>query len=650
LGARSRLLRWLSLGVGLLLCLIYVVWQASEPHGPGEFAYAFTLNLPYSAMRGFTYEQLWGHVRRVCLLAPGLSLTAWGLAGLLELRPPRDLQRAMWCCSAWCLLVTGVIMLGVFRGRAFVNDELIYAMQAGFYRAGRLTGVDLGISPGDLFTVVTGLGYTGKYLPGEGLMQVPGVMLGVPALMHLPVVAITLWAFYQAVRRSSGVAFAQLATAALALSPMLAFTSATGLSHASTLMWVVLMGLAVELAKEGRVLSGAVLSGASFGLGLLTRPQSLLPAGAVLGLALVWVLLKRRALAALATLALVSGAGAALLLAYNQALSGSPWHLPWFLQCDAEHYGFGFVWATQTYEHTLRGAFENLLVVATRLNAWWLGLPLSLGVAAVWLAWGRPKAGAGLWLWTGAAVLLFEFFYYSPGISDIGAIYHYELLLPGSVIAAAVATRLLQLKQGPLILAVALLGGTGSWVVEQGLRCHRLISTIHRDTDAVLAKVQKPALIIHETFVNEVVSSGWIAPGTFPRQAREPTDDVVTWPRVNPTVLDRARRAYPGRHCYYYRYLPGTAKPELTRCEDSIALLKRNAAEQDIRTPPFLTHPTAYYETDYLPVLETEARVRRTADGQARVACCRLRGSLAWGEVLKPSVLENCIETGDGPR
>lgn len=647
---RSRLLRLLSLGVGSAMCLAYFAWQWSEPHGPREFAYVGTWSLPYSAMRGFTYEQLWGHVRRVCLLAPGLLLLVWGLHAWVRLRPPRDLRRVLLCCSALGVALTALLMLGVFRGRAIALDELSYSMQAGFYRAGRLTGVDLGISPGDLYTVQTRLGYTGKYLPGEGLMQIPGIALDRPALMHLPILVVTLWAFYQAVRRSSGVGFAQLATAALGISPMLAFTSATGLSHASALMWVVLMGLAVELGKEGRVHLAAVLSGSSFGLGLLTRPQSLLPAGAVLGVALVWVLWKRRAGAALLTLAAVGSAGVAVLLAYNSALSGSPWRLPWFLQCDAEHYGFGPVWRTATYEHTLGRALENLLVVATRLNAWWLGFPLSLGVLGLWLAWGRRSAGAALWLWVGAAILAFEFAYYSPGASDVGSIYHYELLLPGAIIAAAVAERLLQLSYGPLLLTSSLVLGTGGWVVEQGLRCQRLVSTIHRDSDAVLAKVERPALIIHETIVNEAVSKGWLGAPAFPRQFREPTDEVVTWPRVHSSVLERAQRVYPGRHCYYYRFRPGTEVSELTRCEASRELMARSSGEPTTEVAPFWVRPTAYYRTSYDPASEAAALLPRRAQGEPRIACCRLRALQARGDQVPASRFASCIESGDGPQ
>jgi len=75
--------------------LAYAAWQCFEPHGAFEFAYApFTpAPLPYSAMRGFTYEQLWGTCGGISLLGPALPLFCWGLLGYVKLGAPRDWGR-----------------------------------------------------------------------------------------------------------------------------------------------------------------------------------------------------------------------------------------------------------------------------------------------------------------------------------------------------------------------------------------------------------------------------------------------------------------------------------------------------------------------------------------------------------------------------
>src|SRR5260221_11248052 len=128
-------LRLVALAVGFFAMLGYGAWQFLEPHGAFEFAYAPGVPVPppYGAMRGFTYEQLWGHVRRICLLGPGLVLFIWGLKSYLSLRPPRDMGLVVKLAAGLCLAVTAGVMLLILRGRAITDDELAYAMQAGFF-------------------------------------------------------------------------------------------------------------------------------------------------------------------------------------------------------------------------------------------------------------------------------------------------------------------------------------------------------------------------------------------------------------------------------------------------------------------------------------------------------------------------------------
>jgi len=118
----------------------YFAVQIAEPHGAFEFAYfPFLPGLhPYGAMCGFTYEQLWGHVRRICLLGPGLVLFVWGLQHYVRLPPPRNWTRLTQLSVAVCLLVIAALMLGLLRGRAIIDDELAYAMQASFFGSGHM--------------------------------------------------------------------------------------------------------------------------------------------------------------------------------------------------------------------------------------------------------------------------------------------------------------------------------------------------------------------------------------------------------------------------------------------------------------------------------------------------------------------------------
>src|SRR5580704_18881062 len=83
--ARGEGLVALGLGVGLLLA--YAGVARGLVTGRAEFAYAPFVpdSLPWGAMRGFTWEQLFDHVYRAVVLGPAvvlLSLAAYRLAPL----------------------------------------------------------------------------------------------------------------------------------------------------------------------------------------------------------------------------------------------------------------------------------------------------------------------------------------------------------------------------------------------------------------------------------------------------------------------------------------------------------------------------------------------------------------------------------------
>lgn len=638
------------LAAGTLLSLAYLGWFFGRTLDASEFGYApFTPEpLPYSPMRGFTYEQLWGHVARVALLLPGLLLATLGLSRLRPLAFRTTSRRVLQASAALSLGVTASVMLGVLRGRAISDDELVYRMQATFYAAGKLTGPELGFTPPDYFSVATRLGYTGKYLPGEGLVQVLGALAGVPALMHLPLLALTLFVWHRQVALRHGERSADFATSALALSPMVMLTAASGVSETTSLCAVALAGLGLEWARSSRPYAGALLTAWAVSFGMAARPQSLLPVGLVLVPWLAWSLVRQRKLAALGLFALLLGAGAVALGAYNHALSGSPLRLPWYLQCTIEHYGFGRVWQYDTFEHTPWTALENLGVVLVRLNAWWLGLPCSLGVLVL-AAWLRTPLGRFREWWVAAAaIVLFEALYYSPGASDTGSLYHHELVLPGSLLAAAVVEA--ALARAPALattgLALHLALGTGLFLADETARLSRLVTAIHADSDAALAKLKAPAVLFHESKPSELLVAGWLF-DSFPRRYRGLRDPVVTFPNLPERGRNAVLGAYPGRACYYYRRHPGSAAAELYRCEDARALMDRPYGLDDER--PLWTPPTAYEKSDYDPFRSNGARRVRDGDGRPLVSCCSLKSMARLGAAVPPRALARCVPDGPEP-
>lgn len=569
------------LASGLLLLLAASVSLIFIPEGPSEFGYVpFTpAPLPFAPMRGFTFEQLSEHLIRVLLATPGLLLLALGLARMISGRPviSRSSHRRLALVASLCAVCfIAWAMFFLFDGRPITDDELTYRNQASILMEGGLGRAEPPLHYVELFTIATRAGYTGKYLPGEPLLQVPGILLGVPGAMHLPLAALTLLLCFYTLRQSAGSTVASWTVVLLALSPMFLFTSATGQSLASSLFCVALAGFGYVHAVHRRPWLGALILGTAVGFGMTVRPQSMAPVGVVLVVAALIHLLRRRRVAAVVVLLATLAAWAGAILLYNKALAGSYFILPWYLHEPVEKYGFGQVWSFSSFRHTPWTALQNLGVLAVRFNAWWLGWPSGLVLLWLWFRNGRPMDGAVIWILAAMAILAFEALYYSTGISDTGAAYHYELLLPAAVLGAnAIRQGLVTAPRLTVILLVVHFGvGTSGFLWFHGNRLQRLVTGIHRDSDVALAKVSKPALLIYDLHCSECVMVGWVN-SCFPRRYRAKDDSVVTYPRPPGKKAEELISHFKDRSCWYYRRNPQTGKSELLRCERARHLLTR---------------------------------------------------------------------------
>ena len=591
-GVDWRLGAALSAVLGIVFFILYWWLEGLLPRGRVEFAYFpyMTDPLPFAPMRGFTFEQLARHVFRTFVLGPSLLCLVLAMAGRWRARlpGPRTRRTLLLGVAGVSLVVTALVMAVVLRGRAIVDDELVYRQQAELLAGGRLAENTVPPWGWEVFTMWTRLGATGKYLPGEPLIQIPGTLIGLPALLHLLLAPLALWGWHRVVRHEAGDDVALWATVLVAASPMFMLTNALALSHTTTLTCLIFAGLGHLLAQGDHPLRGAVLTGTALGFGLMVRPQVVAPFGLVIGLATLYRLLRRRQNLAVAALVASGSLWLALIMAYNWALSGSPWILPWYLFKPLERFGFGHVGGVD-FEHGLWSAIENLCVVAVRFNGWWLGWPLSLGLILAWLVLGRPRQGARLWLLGSAALVLLNVPYYSTGISDTGPIYYFELLLPAAILGAHAIVR--AYARWPAMTATVLLVhfalGTTTFLGENVARLDRLVTTIHASAEAVLEQIEPPALLVHENHWTESSRFGWV--WSFPLRFRNESDPVVTYPRGPAKYVPELLKRYDYRECWYYRINPATSQRELSRCRDVMDLL----LEQRGQGPTFRIPPTA---------------------------------------------------------
>ncbi|HVS66005.1 MAG TPA: hypothetical protein VMT85_21160 [Thermoanaerobaculia bacterium] len=618
----------LAVIAGGALLVLYVRLGRSIPTGPAEFVYWPPLEpLPYAPLRGFTWEQLHRILARWAALAPALLALSWPARRLFPGRPPSIRATRIVTASASVLAVAGatVLLFGMLTDRVLVDDDLTYRFQAELLASGRIAEDTVPPWAPEPFTIETPIGFTGKYLFGEPLVQTVGLRLGgPPALIHLPFLTLTLICWFELMRRESGTSVALWSTAALAISPMVVLNTATGGTQPTSLLCAAAGGLGLswlrglpksETSEAGSAGSGsrgeptlrelwlgALLLGGSVGFLATVRPQVALPVGGVLGLWGALSLLRRRRFGQLLLLAGTTGCFVLAIALYDLAVTGSPWRLPWSLYFPSEHYGFGLISPELAdYRHTPFKALQNLLVAGVRIDQWWLGWPSSLLLPLVaWLALGRPSRGAAVWGVAGGALIAFNVGYYSPGVSDTGPIYYHELALLLAALAgvtiAAGFRRVPKLTAAVLLVHVVL--GTGTFWLENVNRLHRFVTLVHEPAEEILAAIEPPALLLYETSPQESISLGWLL-GGFPKRYREEEAPIVTYPRGNGGSQAALRQRYADRECWYYRVEPRTLRRQLDRCEEVEELLRRPAR---IEGPPLMLQPTALSKGDLVLV------------------------------------------------
>jgi hypothetical protein len=546
---------------GAVLAALAVYALAAIPRA-GEFHYrnppggnAFW-PLPFAPLNGFSPQQFASHIVRALLLFPACALIGLALRGR-SLRPHAT-RRAMWPIAIGATL-TMVIALFVIRSVPLQDDDATYLMQAELLTRGLIA--DPAYPPSaafdEPFTIFSRIGMSGMYLFGTPLVLAVGLPIGAPWIGQVLLVALTLWFAHRAAMRDSDQLVAWMGTLLLALSPMLTFTSATLLSQPAGLAGVA---AAVHGARAGDW-RGGLLVGTGVGFAFVARPQMAAPAG--LALAALYGWRDRRMLAA----AIIAGFPWLLAVAaYDQAITGNPWHLPRFLYTgELERYGFGTV--LRNYSHTPLKAAALAVVVLVRFNGWALGWPISLLGPALWFAIGRPnRAMVAPWAAVGLATFLYQAGYPAIGTSETGAIYHHAALPFFAFSTAAALRDVASRSWGQWVQATALasvLLGTTSFYVEHAMRLSRLSAAIEGPRRSL--KLQLPALLLEERWGGRP-QEGWVF--GIPFRERSPSSAIVRFPWTNnPTQLRELIARWSDRRCYYLSYDLTRSQYHVTPCD-----------------------------------------------------------------------------------
>jgi hypothetical protein len=388
--------------------------------------------------------------------AVATALLGWGAAPLAAAagrRVPPPFLPALGVLAVTAAAAALVLARAVLRDQVVTDDEYVYLFQARVLLSGHIAAAPPELP--EFFTntfVRADQGrWFGQYPPGHPFMLVPGVALGLPRLVPVFLCGLNVFLTGLLLRRLVGAGWALVGAVLLTASPLFLLTGATYLSQPTAYAGLAFGTLAALKAVSGGPARWGLAAGLGVGWTLLARPWTGLVLGAFPAALLLWGAVRRRRRLPFVLFGVMLAGAAALYLAANAEVSGSPWRTGYdAVRTGSEReFGFGTIVAG-VHDHTPRQGLINAGILAVRFVSWSLAWTLP-----VWLVAGRPSSrprppaadpsappvhgllrGAGFMILAG---LLSHIPYWATGVNDTGPLKTYELLLPLGVLVTAAA-------------------------------------------------------------------------------------------------------------------------------------------------------------------------------------------------------------------
>ena len=407
----------------------------------------------------------------------------------------------------------------VFDGKALFIDEIVQLYQARLFAAGRLTD-PVGPYPeffSALNVVTRGGEQFGQFPPGGPAHLTLGVFVGAPWLITPILGGCAVFVFSSLVRRvEPEPAVGLAAVLLLAFSPFMMFMAASHMNHVPTLLWVLVAWLAWSRLTNGdSALRWPLLFGFAAGVATTIRPVD---GVAMTAPALVLWLLSRPRLSSALLMCLGALLPGALLLAFNNATTGSPFLFGYEALWGKTH-SLGFHASPWGDAHSPARGLELLNLYALRLQSYLFESPLpSLVpiVASLALARRLTKFDQIL-LWSLALLSLGYFAYWHDGFY-LGPRFFF-LVLPAMALLAARAPRVLGDATGRIdvrryafvVLAIsAAIGGTTGLPERARLHAQSLRNSRHALTTQVDSLGIRNALVfVRESWGSRVLARLW---------------------------------------------------------------------------------------------------------------------------------------------
>jgi len=242
-------------------------------------------------------------------------------------------------------VATAAVAFFAFERLPHLEDEVAYLFQAKTMALGHLTVPSPDRS--DAFWTPFVLDHNGqrfgKYPPGWPGVLALGELAGAPWLVNPLLAALALYLVYRLGQTLYDERVGLLAAALGLFSPLFLVLSGSFLSHLASLVWLLLFSLWFIWTAQGRSRWFAVGAGIALGLVFLTRSLTAVAYTVPFVVYSVIQVTRRRQphWSNYLIVALVGGTVAALLPAYQWAVTGDPWLNPYVLWWPYDLIGFG---------------------------------------------------------------------------------------------------------------------------------------------------------------------------------------------------------------------------------------------------------------------------------------------------------------------
>ncbi|MCD6384173.1 glycosyltransferase family 39 protein [Candidatus Sumerlaeota bacterium] len=536
--------------------------------------------LEVSYMRYIPYRQMSSMFWKIALLFPGtlflaLFLTLKGTVIILE--PLADKKSLHWYLALAAVILIIVFVNVVYHHTPITDDESTYDLQARILLDGKLYGPPPPVEESfDTYFIITKGKYTGKYTLGHPLFLALGMLLGSSYFFPIVLSGALILIIYQiSLLLYNDRRLALLSAFLMLISPFYLFTSSTRLSHTTTafflgLFMLLFLKLTTSMPKRKTPLLYSFFAGVCAGVAFNVRPLTAIGFTASFAIILLVMVFQRKPKSLITLLVMVAGflPILALTLWYNKEITGSWLEFPFHYYNPQERLGFGAMLRQGHYVHTPVKSIINLTVSALRMNAFLLGFPISLLFVLVMLFVRPLESGDKLSLAIIGTYCFVYAFYYSPGVSDTGPIYYYELIIPLILLSArgiVIAQRFLKEHIPELrdfignFIFLSILLALFTFYPERILHILNLTE-----------KVSEPYRVVEQhnihnavVFIRSIPLAGWV----FGIRSNSPefNDDVIYCRLLSGQKNLEVVRHFPERDYYILSYEPEEKKSKLIK-------------------------------------------------------------------------------------